>query len=182
MSARTCSCFAAPSATTLPSARPNATQAEIVSAAQAACAHDFITAFPQGYDTPVGEHGAQLSGGQRQRIAVARALIKSASYILLDEATAALDSESERQVKGSHRASVREPHHHRHRPSAAHHHACRRHPRDRGQRSGRDPAAMTTFCARAAAMLPSSVSSKSMVACLRRPPHPPDPLLHTRVP
>ncbi len=79
--------------------RPNATQAEIVSAAQAACAHDFIMTFPQGYDTPVGEHGTQLSGGQRQRIAVARALIKDAHLILLDEATAALNSESERQVK-----------------------------------------------------------------------------------
>jgi ATP-binding cassette subfamily B protein len=79
--------------------RPNATEAEIVSAAQAACAHDFITSFPNGYDTPVGEHGAQLSGGQRQRIAVARALIKDAPLILLDEATASLDSESERQVQ-----------------------------------------------------------------------------------
>lgn len=79
--------------------RPDATQAEIEAAAQAACAHDFIIGFPQGYDTPVGEHGAQLSGGQRQRIAVARALIKDAHLILLDEATAALDSESERQVQ-----------------------------------------------------------------------------------
>lgn len=79
--------------------RPNATDAEIVAAAQAACAHDFITSFPNGYDTNVGEHGAQLSGGQRQRIAVARALIKDAPLILLDEATASLDSESERQVQ-----------------------------------------------------------------------------------
>src|ERR1700761_4466731 len=76
-----------------------ATEAEIVEAAKAACAHDFIMSFPLGYDTPVGEHGTQLSGGQRQRIAVARALIKNAPIILLDEATAALDSESERQVQ-----------------------------------------------------------------------------------
>jgi ATP-binding cassette subfamily B protein len=76
-----------------------ATEDEIVAAAKAACAHEFIMGFPLGYDTPVGEHGTQLSGGQRQRIAVARALIKNAPVILLDEATAALDSESEQQVQ-----------------------------------------------------------------------------------
>lgn len=79
--------------------RPGASEDEIVAAAKAACAHDFIMSFPLGYDTPVGEHGTQLSGGQRQRIAVARALIKDAPIILLDEATAALDSESEKQVQ-----------------------------------------------------------------------------------
>jgi ATP-binding cassette subfamily B protein len=79
--------------------KPGATEAEIIEAAKAACAHEFIMSFPLGYDTPVGEHGTQLSGGQRQRIAVARALIKNAPIILLDEATAALDSESEKQVQ-----------------------------------------------------------------------------------
>ncbi len=76
-----------------------ASDAEIVAAAKAAHAHDFISSFPAGYDTPVGEHGLQLSGGQRQRVAIARALIKNAPIILLDEATASLDSESERYVQ-----------------------------------------------------------------------------------
>ena len=70
-----------------------------MAAAKGAYAHDFIMAFPRGYDTQVGEHGLQLSGGQRQRISIARALIKNAPIILLDEATAALDSESELQVR-----------------------------------------------------------------------------------
>jgi len=81
--------------------RLDATEAEIIAAAQAAYAHDFIMAFPNGYRTQVGEHGMQVSGGERQRIAVARALLKDAPVILLDEATASLDSESERQVQGA---------------------------------------------------------------------------------
>jgi len=79
--------------------RPGASKAEIVAAAKAARAHDFIMAFEDGYETPVGEHGLNLSGGERQRIAIARALIKDAPIILLDEATAALDSESEYHVQ-----------------------------------------------------------------------------------
>jgi ATP-binding cassette, subfamily B, bacterial MsbA len=77
----------------------DATDAEVIAAAKAAHAHDFILSFPAGYDTPVGEHGLQLSGGQRQRVAIARALIKDSPIILLDEATASLDSESEQHVQ-----------------------------------------------------------------------------------
>jgi len=79
--------------------KPEATEQEIIAAAKGAYAHDFIMAFPRGYETPVGEHGLQLSGGQRQRVAIARALIKNAPIILLDEATAALDAESEGLVQ-----------------------------------------------------------------------------------
>jgi ATP-binding cassette, subfamily B, bacterial MsbA len=79
--------------------RLNATDAEIELAAKDAYAHEFISELPQGYQTNVGENGAQLSGGQRQRIAIARAMLKAAPILLLDEATSALDSQSEQVVQ-----------------------------------------------------------------------------------
>jgi ABC-type multidrug transport system fused ATPase/permease subunit len=79
--------------------KPDATDAEIEEAARQANAHDFIMAFPEGYDTLVGERGMQLSGGQRQRISIARALLKNSPVLILDEATSHLDAVNEQQVR-----------------------------------------------------------------------------------
>lgn len=79
----------------------NASDAEIIAAAKQAYAHDFISQLPQGYNTMLGESGLNLSGGERQRLAIARAILKNAPILILDEATAALDNRSEAAVQAA---------------------------------------------------------------------------------
>ncbi|MGH3928322.1 MAG: ATP-binding cassette domain-containing protein, partial [Pseudonocardiaceae bacterium] len=79
--------------------RAHARPDDVITAAKAACCHDFITALPGGYDTTVGEGGHTLSGGERQRVSIARAILKDAPVVLLDEATAALDAINEKLIQ-----------------------------------------------------------------------------------
>ena len=79
----------------------NKSEGEVIEAAKAAFAHEFIERMPQGYKTIVGEQGARLSGGQRQKIAIARAILKGAPILILDEATSSLDSRSEKELQGA---------------------------------------------------------------------------------
>lgn len=79
--------------------KPDATTEEMVEAAKKACCHQFITALPEGYDTILGEGGATISGGEKQRISIARAMLKDAPIIILDEATANVDPENEHELQ-----------------------------------------------------------------------------------
>ena len=81
--------------------KPTASRAEIMAAAKAARCHEFIEALPRGYNTPVGENGVSLSGGQRQRLSIARAILKNAPIVVLDEATAYVDPENEALVQAA---------------------------------------------------------------------------------
>jgi ATP-binding cassette subfamily B protein/ATP-binding cassette subfamily C protein CydCD len=93
--------FAGTVAENLRMARPGATTEEVRAAAEAADAHDFITALPHGYDTVLGERGQNLSGGQRQRLAIARAVLADAPILVLDEATSAVDATSEAGIQAA---------------------------------------------------------------------------------
>ena len=162
--------------------RPDATEEDIVAAAKLANADEFIAKMPQGYDSIVGERGDTLSGGQRQRIGIARALIRNSPILILDEPTAALDTESERLVieglerlmKG--RTVIMIAHRLSHDPRRRQDH------RAEGRRRSPSRARTTSSCARAASTPSSTTSSTARRAAgPRQPPsprRPDDPATH----
>lgn len=81
--------------------RPEASEEEVIAAAQAAQAHDFVMSFPEGYDTEVGQRGVNLSGGQKQRLAIARALLLQPAVLILDDSTSAVDVETETKIQAA---------------------------------------------------------------------------------
>ena len=100
---------------------PDATHEQVVAAAKAACCHDFISALPNGYDTVIGEGGSTLSGGEKQRISIARAILKDAPIVILDEATASVDPENEHLIQQALSALTKGENHPHHRPPAGYH-------------------------------------------------------------
>jgi len=94
--------------------RPDATEDEVIAAAKAAQAHDFILSFPEGYDTVLGQRGVNLSGGQKQRIAIARALLLKPAVLILDDSTSSVDVETEAKIQ----TALEDLIHHSTRPSA----------------------------------------------------------------
>ena len=126
-------------------ARPDATGAEVLEACRAARIHDVIMALPDGYETLVGERGYRMSGGEKQRLAIARVLLKRPAIVVLDEATAHLDSENEAQIQEALATALARPHVDRDRPPAVDHRGRRPDPRarpgaDRGAGAPRRPA------------------------------------------
>ena len=116
--------------------KPDATREEIIAAARAAHAHEFILRLPDGYDSLVGERGQALSGGERQRISIARALLIDPRILILDEATSSVDTETEKEIQEALDNLIHGPHHDRHRPPPVHA-AQGRPPGGAGPRRGR---------------------------------------------